>query len=88
MNKYNLNYEERTADKLSNRSIKASQNSSENSSLCIEVNGKRLNDISGKAVENYLREKGFIESTGKKAPETAIADEEKEAILTRTERFF
>ena len=88
MDKYNLNYEEHTADKLSELSIKATQNPGEKPSLCVEIDGTKLSDISGEAVENYLREKGLIESVDKKTAEISTADEEKEAILTKTVRFF
>lgn len=88
MDKYSLNYEERTAEKLSERSIKATQDSSEKPSLCIEIDRTRLSDISSKTVENHLLKKGFIESIDKKTAEISTADEEKEAILSKTIRFF
>ena len=88
MKKYNPDYEEYTTAKLSTSSIKVKQSSGGKPSLYIEVDGTRLSTISGKSVEDYLREKGLIEPVDKKTEKVPLTDEEQEAIRSKTVRFF
>ncbi len=79
MNKYNLYYEEYENFETSDPRA---------ASICVEIDGSTLADVSGKAIEKYLLSKGIVESVDKKSEATFPVDEEQEAIRSKITRFF
>ena len=87
-NKDNLQDEEYDMDKSLNANAKTTQSSAGRPSPYVEIDGKKLTNISSEAVEKLLLEKGFVESVDKKPEETLFVDEEQEVIRSKTTRFF
>lgn len=89
LKKYKLKYEEHDIVKSPNTHTQIIRNPGQQpSSPCVEIDGTMLVNVSGETVEKYLLKKGLVESIYSEPRKAHCIDEEREAIRSKTVRFF
>lgn len=88
MKKYHLSYEEYDDVNSLNANDKMGQYYGQQSLTNVEIDGAILKNVRAKDLENYLLEKVLVKLDASGSEKTSFADEEREAIHSKTTRFF